>query len=140
MSVPSLIQSINQKIVDATIKVATPNANVSGTNPAEQVGQGYFTGVISDFGFMITFVPNRTMQTYTGGGTSSNVVTSASVLLIDPDQVQLGHHEGYKITDLGASSGLSKERDITVGFTVMPRREKAHAVIRDINVALAVAA
>lgn len=140
MTVPQLIQQINQKIVDATIKVATPTANVSGSDPANQVGQGYFTGIISDFGFMITFVPNRTMQTYTGGGTSSNVATAASVLLIDPDHVQMGYHEGYKVTDLGASSGLSNERDITVSFAVMPRRETAHAVIRDINPASAVTA
>jgi hypothetical protein len=140
MTVPQLIQGINQKIVDATIKVATPTANVTGNDPAHQVGQSYFTGIISDFGFMITFVPNRTQQTYTGGGTSSNVVTCADVFLIDPDQVDMGYHEGYKVTDLGPTSGLRTDRDITVSWTVMPRREKAHAVIRSINPASAVTA
>lgn len=140
MSTPQLIQGINQKIVDATIKVATPTANVSGTDPASQVGQGWFTGVISDFGFMITFVPNRSQPTYTGGGTSSNVVTAADVFLIDPDYVELGYHEGYKVTDLGPTSGLNRKRDITASWTVMPRREDAHAVIRDINPASAVTA
>jgi hypothetical protein len=140
MSTGPLIQGINQKIVDATIKVATPNANVSGTDPANQVGQGYFTGVISDFGFMITFIPNRSQQTYAGGGTSSNVVTCADVLLIDPDNVAMAYHEGYKITDLGPTTGLRSDRDITVGWTVKPYREDAHAVVRDINVALAVTA
>lgn len=140
MSTPALIQGINTKIVDGTIKVATPTANVSGSDPAHQMGQGYFTGVISDFGFMITFVPNRNQYTYAGGGTSSNVVTCADVLLIDPDHVNVGYHEGYKVTDLGPSSGLSTERDITASICVMPRREKAHAVIRDINPSLAVTA
>ncbi len=140
MSVPTLIQGINQKIVAGTIKVATPNANVSGTAPAEQVGQGYFTGVISDFGFMITFMPNRTMQTYTGGGTSSNVKTCATVLLIDPDYVALAYNEGYKITDLGKTSGLHDDRDITVEWCVKPYREDAHAAIRDIDISAAVTA
>ncbi len=140
MTTPRLIQGINQKIVDATIKVATPTANVSGTTPADQIGQGWFTGVITDFGFILTFVPNRTMPTYAGGGTSSNVVTATDVLLIDPDQVQMGYHEGYNVTELGPTSGLSTKRDITVSWTVMPRREVAHAVIRDINPASAVTA
>ena len=140
MSTPALIQGINQKIVDATIKVATPTANITGDTPHNQVGNGYFTGVISDFGFLLTFIPNRTMQTTTGGGTSSNVATVVDVLLIDPDQVDVGYHEGYKVTDLGPSSGLSTERDITVSFAVMPRVETAHAVIRDIKPTTAVTA
>jgi len=140
MSTPALIQGINQKIVAGTIKVATPNANVSGSDPAHQVGQGYFTGVISDFGFMLTFVPNRTQQTYTGGGTSSNVAASVDVLLIDPDMVDMGYHEGYKVTDLGPTSGLRYDRDITVSWTVMPRRETAHAVVRGILPSSAVTA
>lgn len=140
MTVPTLIQGINQKIVAGTIKVATPTAQVSGTNPAEQTGQGYFTGVISDFGFMLTFMPNRTQQTYTGGGTSSNVKTCATVYLIDPDYVALAYNEGYKITDLGKVSGLHDDRDITVEWCVKPYREDAHAAIRDIDISAAVTA
>lgn len=140
MSKPSLIQGINQKIVDGTIKVATPTANVTGDTPHNQVGQGYFTGVISDFGFMITFVPNRNQYTYTGGGTSSNVATCCDVLLIDPDHANVGYHEGYKVTELGPSSGLSTERDITASIAMMPRRQTAHAVIRDIKPTTAVTA
>jgi hypothetical protein len=52
----------------------------------------------------------------------------------------MGYHEGYKVTDLGPSSGLSTERDITVSFAVMPRVETAHAVIRDIKPTTAVTA
>lgn len=140
MSTPALIQKLNQKIVDATIKVATPTANVSGTSQAAQVGQGWFTGVISDFGFMITFTPNRTQPTYTGGGTSSNVVTCADVFLIDPSQVAVAFHEGWEVVDLGRTSALRYDRDIKASFMVMPYREDAHAVIRDINPASAVTA
>ncbi len=140
MSTPALIQGINQKIVAGTIKVATPTAQVSGTSPAEQVGQGWFTGVISDFGFMITFVPNRTQPTYAGGGTSSNVVTCADVLLIDPDYVALAYLVGYNIVDLGRASALSWERDLAVEWCVKVYREDAHAIVRDINPALAVTA
>ena len=132
MTTPGLIQKLNQKIVDGTIKVATPQANVAGNKPAEQIGQGYFTGVISDFGFMLTFVPNRMQQAYTGG--------RVDVLLIDPDQVDVGYHEGYKIENLGKQSALSSERDIIVSFAVLPRREAAHGIVRDIDPSLAVTA
>jgi len=132
MTTPQLIQKLNQKIVDGTIKVATPQANVTGNEPAKQVGQGYFTGVISDFGFMLTFVPNRSQQAYTGG--------RVDVFLIDPDMVDAGYHEGYNIVELGKQSALSTERDIIVSATVLPRREAAHGVVRDIDPSLAVTA
>lgn len=140
MGVPQLIQGISQKIVAGTIKVATPTAQISGTLPVEQTGQSWFTGVISDFGFILTFVPNRTQPTYAGGGTSSNVVTCSDVFLLDPEKVDLGYYEGYRVTELGPTSGLSTKRDLTVSWTVMPRREDAQSVIRDINHALAVTA
>lgn len=132
MSTPALIQKLNQKITDGTIKVATPQANVTGNEPAKQVGQGYFTGVISDFGFMLTFVPNRSQQTYNTG--------KVDVFLIDPDMVEAGYHEGYNVVELGKSSALSTERDIVVSATVLPRREAAHGVVRDIDPTLAVTA
>lgn len=140
MSTPELIQGINQKIVAGTIKVAVPTATVTGDTPHDQVGQGWFTGVISDFGFMLTFVPNRTQQTYTGGGTSSNVVSCADVFLFDPDYVAMAYLVGYNVVELGRVSALSWERDIAVEWCVKPYREDAHAVIRSINPALAVTA
>jgi hypothetical protein len=140
MSIPEVIQGINSKIVAGTIKVATPTAQVSGMEPHKQVGQGWFTGVLSDFGFMITFIPNRIQPTYTGGGTSSNVVTCANVFLLDPDYLALAYLVGYKVTDLGKVSGLHDDRDITVEWCTKPYREDAQAVVRDINYALAVTA
>lgn len=137
MTDAQLVQGINKKIVDGTIKVATPQATLDGTKPNEQIGSGYFTGVISDFGFMLTFVPNRTQQQYTDSGA---VTTCAEVFLIDPDNVAIAMHEGWKIEDLGKTSALNSQRDIAGSFIVKPYREDAHAVVRDINVTSTVTA
>lgn len=133
MTTPTLIDGITAKIVDATIKVATPSAQIDGSKGIEQIGNGYFGGFISTLGQLVMFVPNRNQPTYTGGGTSSNVATAVNVFLIDPDFVEIGYHEGYKVTDLGPTSGLNSQRDITVSWCLMPRREDAHAVVRDIK-------
>lgn len=140
MTVPALIDGITAKIVDLTIKVATPQANIDGSKGIEQIGNGYFGGFISTLGQLVMFVPNRNQPSYTGGGTSSNVATAVDVLLIDPDYVEMGYHEGYKVTDLGPTSALNSQRDIAVSWCVMPRREDAHAVVRDIKPSTAVTA
>lgn len=141
MSTGALIQGLNAKIVDATIKVATPQATMSANNPpAAQTGQGWFSGVISDFGYQITFVPNRTQQAYTGGGTSSNVASCVDVFIFDPNKVSLGYLIGYNVVDLGKKSALRDDRHIAVEWLVKPHREDAHAVIRDIKPATAVTA
>jgi hypothetical protein len=141
MSTGALIQGLNAKIVDATIKVATPQATMSANNPpAAQTGQGWFSGVISDFGYQITFVPNRTQQAYTGGGTSSNVASCVDVFIFDPNKVSLGYLIGYNVVDLGKKSALRDDRHIAVEWLVKPHREDAHAVIRDIKPSTAVTA
>jgi hypothetical protein len=140
MTTPGLVQKINAKIVDATIKVATPSANIDGKLGSTQTGSAWFTGVISDFGFILTFIPNRTQPTYTGAGTSSNVKTAADVFLLDPDHIALAYHEGYKVTDLGPTSGLRYDRDITVSWMTKTYREDSQAVIRDIDTTASVTA
>lgn len=140
MSVPELIQGLNAALVAGTIKAATPTAQMPAGATTQQMANAYFTGVISDFGTIIKFIPNRTQTTYTGGGTSSNVATCCDVFLLDPAFASNGYHEGYKVTDLGKTTGLSDERDLTVSACVMPRREDAHAVIRDIKPSTAVTA
>lgn len=141
MSTGALIQGLNTAIVAGTIKVATPQATMSANNPpAAQTGQGWFSGVISDFGFQITFVPNRSQQTYTGGGTSSNVVSCVDVFIINSKMVSMGYLMGYNVVDLGKKSALRDERHIAVEWLVKPHREDAHAVVRDIKPSTAVTA
>jgi hypothetical protein len=140
MSTPDVIDKINAKFVDGTIKGATPQATIAGDEGLAQIGNGYFSGFISSMGQLVMFVPNRTQPTYTGGGTSSNVVTCADVFGIDPEQVAIAFHEGWKVVDLGKTSALNDQRDIAGSFIVKPYREKAHFVVRDINPSLDVTA
>lgn len=141
MSTPALIQGLNTAIVAATIKTATPQATMSANSPpAAQTGQGWYSGIISDFGFQITFIPNRTQPTYTGGGTSSNVATCVDVFLLDPQRIALAYLVGYNVVDLGKKSALHDDRHIAVEWMTKPFREDAQAVIRDIKPSTAVTA
>jgi hypothetical protein len=141
MSTGALIQGINQAILAGTIKVATPTATMSAnTPPAAQTGQGWFSGIISDFGFQITFVPNRSQLSYTGGGTSSNVVSCVDLFLLDTARISLAYLVGYNVVDLGKKSALRDERHIAVEWMTKPYREDAQAVIRDLKAATAVTA
>jgi hypothetical protein len=141
MSTGALIQGINQAIVAGTIKVATPQATMSANNPpAAQTGQGWFSGIISDFGFQITFVPNRTQQTYTGGGTSSNVTACVDLFLLDVSRIAMAYLVGYNVVDLGPKSALRTERHLAVEWLTKPYREDAQAVIRDLKASTAVTA
>jgi Family of unknown function (DUF5309) len=141
MSTGALIQGINQAIVAGTIKVATPQATMSANNPPPaQTGQGWFSGIISDFGFQITFVPNRSQQAYTGGGTSSNVVSCVDLFLLDVSRIAMAYLVGYNVVDLGPKSALRTERHIAVEWMTKPYREDAQAVVRDLKASTAVTA
>jgi hypothetical protein len=142
MTIPTLMQKINQAIVAGTIKTTVASANVTGAASGGKtplIAQGYYQVIVNDFGVAQTFVPNRLQPTYTGGGTSSNVVTACDVLGIDPGRVSLLTLEGYRVTPI-VTSGLNHTRDITVQWTLRVDNEAAHWVVRDINPATAAAA
>lgn len=140
MTSPTLIEGINTAFVAGTIKGATPTATIPGDEGIKQIGNGHFSGFISGLGQLVMFIPNRTQPTYSGGGTSSNVVTCVDVFLIDPDFAAVAMHEGWNVVDLGKTSALNDQRDIAGSAMVMPYREDAHAVVRDINPSSAVTA
>jgi hypothetical protein len=141
MTTPTLVNGINAKLVDGTIKATAAHANIPGDGgrAIPQTAQAYFQVIITAFGTSLTIVPNRLMQTYTGGGTSSNVTSNVDVLGIDPERAAMAYLDGYKVKDL-AKNGLSDRRDITVDWTLKVYNEKAHFVIRDINPASTVLA
>lgn len=141
MTTPTLVNGINNSLVAGTIKATAAHANIPGDGGRSipQTAQAYFQVIVSAFGTTLTIVPNRLQQTYTGGGTSSNVAACADVLLIDPERAAMAYLDGYKVKDL-AKNGLSDRRDITVDWTLKVYNEKAHAVVRDILPASAVIA
>lgn len=141
-STPTVIQKINQAIVAGTVKTTTASANVTGAASGGKtplIAQGYYQVIVNDFGVAQTFVPNRLQPTYTGGGTSSNVVTAAEVLGIDPARAAMLTLDGYRVTPI-VTSGLNHTRDITTQWSLRVDNEAAHWVVRDINPALAVTA
>lgn len=128
-----LMQGINQKIVDGTIKTTVARANVPGDGgrAIPQTAQGYFQVIVNDFGVAQTLVPNRLMPTYTGGGTSSNVATAVDLLGLDPERAAMCYLDGYRNTPI-TTSGLNFTRDLTVQWTLRVDNEAAHFVVRDL--------
>lgn len=141
MTNATLMQGINQAIVAGTVKATAARANIPGDGgmAINQAAQGYFQVIVNDFGVAQTFVPNRLQATYTGGGTSSNVVSCIDVLGIDPARAAMLYLDGYRVTPI-VTSGLNYTRDITVQWSLRVDNEAAHWVVRDINPSTAVAA
>lgn len=124
MSVPQITKRFSSFLF-TTPDAATPTANVSGTEPASQVSQGYIDVFRTDFGFTVKIVPNRLQQAYGGGA-------KADVFLIDPEHVQVAYLYGYKVEPL-AKLGLSHRKVLSVDWMLKCLLERAHAVIRDLT-------
>jgi hypothetical protein len=133
VTTPTLVQGINTFLVGGSgVLRATPTANVSGEAPVRnQSAQGNFNIIVTDFGTVLTIVPDRHMATYTGGGTSSNVATACEVLLLNPEFVAFAPLRGFRSEPL-AKVGDSDRVQVLVDWTLKVYNEKAHAVIRDI--------
>lgn len=111
---------------------ATPTANVNGSGSGvDQTAQGYVDVIVTDFGVTLKIIPNRLQQT--------TATATSSVFIIDPDHVELAYLYGYKVEDL-AKLGLSNRKQISTDWMLRVLREDAHAVIADIDEALAVTA
>lgn len=124
MSTPACIKRLATRLFSSS-KVATPTANVSGTQPAPQASQGFINVMITDFGFTMELVPNRLQQDY-------NSNTAASLFGIDPSMVSLSYLHRYKAEPI-AKLGLSHRYQISVDWTVKVHEEKAHFNYRDID-------
>lgn len=138
MSIPQMTQGLSDYIRAnaATLGYATPTSNVSGTGGGvNQTMQGYFSIVITDFGYTLTIVPNRLMQTYNDGSAAA----STDVLYIDPNMVEMAFLIPFRAKPL-AKLGTAERWQMLVDWTLRVKNEAAHGIARTINHTAAVTA
>lgn len=124
MSTPAVIKRLAVRLF-ASSKVATPTANVSGTQPQPQASQGYINVMVTDFGFTMELVPNRLQQDY-------NSDTAASLFGIDPELAAISYLHRVKAEQL-AKEGLSHRWQLSADWTLKVYQEKGHFNYRDID-------
>ena len=137
MSRPELIARLNAYILanPTAFGIATPTANVSGTDAVEQVAQGYVSVIITDFGTTIRLIPNRLQQTHNDGSAAACV----DVFGIDPSMVEYAYLIAPR-ADVLAKLGTAERRQLLVDWMLRVMNEKAHFCYRDINHTTAVVA
>lgn len=137
MSVPGVTKRIGTFLFTTPV-AAKPTANVDGTAPTAQVSQGFIDSFKTDFGFLMSLVPNRLQQTYAdaAGGAAQTV---ANVFGLDPRYWKLGLLYGWKVDPL-AKIGLSNRKMLHVDWMLKAYLERANFLIADINTTTAVIA
>lgn len=129
MTVPQITRRLNEFIIanPTEIAVATPTANVNTQSPSEMVAQGYVNVIITDFGFTLDIVPNRTQQTYDSG--DATPVQVADLFLIDSGMVEYTYLIGEHTEPL-AKLGTADRAQLSVQWGLRVLDEKAHAIYR----------
>lgn len=130
MSVPQVTKRIGRYLF-TTPYAAAPTANVNGSGDGvAQTSQGYIDTFKTDFGTLMTIVPNRLQQTYASGDGSP--VEVANVFGLDMRYWKLSLLYGWKVDPLG-KKGLSHWKLLHVDWMLKCLLERANFVVRDIN-------
>lgn len=127
---PELIARLNAYILanPTAFGIATPTANVSGTDGATQTAQGYVGIVVTDFGTTIRLIPNRLQQTHNDGSAAACV----DVFGIDPSNVFFRYLIAPQAYELGRLGSASRWQ-LLVDWTLQVSNENAHFCYRDVN-------
>jgi hypothetical protein len=128
MSVPQVTKRIGRYLF-TTPYAAAPTANVNGSGGGvNQTSQGYIDTFKTDFGTLMSLIPNRLQQTYTDAG----VASTAAVFGLDPRYWRLSTLYGMKVDALG-KSGLSHKKLIHTDWMLKCLLERANFGIFDIT-------
>lgn len=118
---------------------AAPTANVNGSGAGvNQTSQGYIDMFKTDFGTLMSIVPNRLQQTYTSIGADPDPEV-ANVFGLDPRFWKLALLYGWAVDPLG-KVGLSHRKLLHVDWMLKAFLERANFLIADIDPTLAVTA
>jgi hypothetical protein len=103
MGVPDLISRLSQFMFTSTAQIATPILNVDAASNGFRA-QSAVNSMVSDFGIVVDFVPNR-LQPNSGDGAPT---PSATLFVFDPSYLQVSWQGGGIKTQELATTGLSK--------------------------------
>lgn len=131
MTIPSIVASFSKYMLSSGAAVAPIRSNLDNSQREAASALGSVNVFITDFG-TIKVVPNRLQQPY-----STN--TRADVFILDPSYLSLCYLKGYQTDEL-AKTGLAENRQMSVDWSLIVHTEKAHGIIRDVNVAAAMTA
>ena len=135
MGVPNTIRAISEHLFTASARGATQTNYNQGSEKGDSSRfYGAHTVMVSDFGQILTFVPNR-LQPLISGTIGTNGV--ASLFFLDPSKLSQSFLTGYR-TERLAKTGLSEKRMVHVDYTLLVTNEKSQGAIRDIDVELPV--
>lgn len=123
---PSVKRRISEYFYTDAAKVATLDSDV-GQAQDQATAKGAIDVFVSDFA-VLELIASRTMQLVEAD--------NSNVYLVDPEFVRQGLLHGYKVEPL-AKTGLAEKRQMIVDWTLKVLTEKAHAVVADVNGALA---
>ncbi len=127
-STPAVIRQFSEYGFTATARIARLQRN-------EQQDRGAATAVASvsvwltDFDVSLELVADRLQQTYTSGGTPTDV---ANMFIYDPEFVLEGVLQGVQVGEL-AKEGTADNRQMFADVTLKVLNEAAHGVIADID-------
>ncbi len=128
MTTPGVCRLFSEYLFTSSARVATLQSD-QGKSGEKATALGAVNVFVTDFG-TLELVPNRLQQL-----TGSN--DAASVFVIDPDYLSIAYLTGYRTEPL-AKTGLSDKRLMCVDWTLEVLTEKSHAVIADVDIAVAV--
>jgi hypothetical protein len=130
MSVASVTKRIGRYLF-TTPFAAAPTANINGQGMGvNQTSQGYIDTFKTDFGTLMTIVPNRLQQTYDSA--DDPVQQVANVYGFDARYWKLGMLYGWKVDAIG-KKGLSHWKLLHNDWMLKSMLERANFVVRDID-------
>jgi len=133
MSIPGVIRKFSEYLFTSSARVATLMSD-QGKSSEAATALGSVNVFVTDFG-TLKLVPNRLQKTHVDSGSTQ----VADVFIVDPSYLSISYLKGYRTEDL-AKTGLAENKQMSVDWTLKVLTEKSHAIIGDINPALAVTA
>jgi len=130
MSRPTVIRNLSEYMFTSSARIATMTGNTSvDSGTGSLTAKGSANVFVTDFGVVLEMVPNRIQQ--------EEATDNDNVFIIDPSMVRMGVLRGMQAERL-AKNGLAENWQISIDMTLKVLNQKSHAVIADINDAIAV--
>ncbi len=127
MSTPDVIRGLSAFMFDESARIATLRKEAPGVETATAIGSVNI--FLTDFEVQLSMVANRLQQTYTSGGTPTDV---SNVYGLDMELLAHSWLHMWRADPLG-KPGLSDRRQISGDVTLMVLNEEGLGTIADVD-------